>query len=111
QRANVNSDNSAMCWFTPADIRPEIALLRNHRTSYLGVVNPPAELADRVANTITRQRAYVEAIGDGDEPDVAEKRACDVVGIAVPQQLDRPRKLGELGRLVPRPLETDQEAS
>lgn len=33
--------------------------------------------------------------------------ACDALGIAVPQQLDTPRRLGELGQLVRRPPETD----
>src|SRR5690606_27193813 len=47
----------------------------------------------------------------GETPEAATKVACDALGIAVPQQLDRPRKLGELGRPVPRPPETDQEAS
>lgn len=107
-RAMVKGRTSDMRWVTPGDIRSEVARLRKQRTSAIGVVNPPAELADRVADTITWQRAYVEAIGDGDAPDVAEKRACDALGIAVPQQLDTPRRLGELGQLVRRPPETDE---
>src|SRR5690606_16187849 len=98
-------------WIMPADINQSVRRIRKARTDAMGPVNPPAELADRPAVENNWKREYARAIGDGETPEAATKVACDALGIAVPQQLDRPRKLGELGRLVPRPPETDQEAS
>lgn len=94
-------------WVTPGDVRAEVARIRKVRTSALGVFYPPAELDDDVPKAIAWQRAYVEAIGDGETPDAATKRACDAIGIAVPLQLDTRRNLGPLGSLVRRPPEKD----
>lgn len=87
-RDMVKGRTSDMRWVTPGDIRAEVTRVRKIRTGALGVVNPPGELADRVADTIAWQRAYVEARGDGEEHEAAEKRACDAVGIPVPLQLE-----------------------
>jgi len=75
-------------WVTPGDVRAEVARIRKARTSALGEVNPPAELDESPRRSITWLRAYVEAIGDGESPDAATKRACDALGIEVPPQLD-----------------------
>lgn len=89
-------------WLMPAHINAEVRRIRKTRTDTIGKVNPPAELADRPHVENTWKREYANAIGDGEEPDSATKRACAVVGVPVPLQIDSPRRLGDLGRLARR---------
>lgn len=95
-------------WLMPAHVNAEVRRIRKARADAMGEVNPPAELADKPAMENAWKREYTRAICSGEEPEAATKVACDALGIAVPQQLDTPRRLGELGQLVRRPPETDE---
>lgn len=75
-------------WLMPAHINAEVRRIRRARSEALGVVNPPAELADRPHVENTWKREYTRARCDGEEHAAAEKRACDAVGITVPLQLE-----------------------
>jgi hypothetical protein len=75
-------------WLLPAHVNAEVRRIRKARADAMGVVNPPAELADRPALENTWKREYARAICDGEEPDAAEKRACDALGIDIPLQLE-----------------------
>lgn len=89
-------------WIMPSDINTEVRRIRRTRTDAIGAVHPPAELDGHPGKTITWTREYARAIGDGETPDGATKRACDALDIPVPVQIDTPRNLPELGRLVRR---------
>lgn len=89
-------------WVTPGDVRAEVKRVRKIRTDAIGAVVPPAELDGDPAKTITWTRSYVRAVGDGETPEAATERACRALDIPVPAQIDTPRNLPELGRLVRR---------
>ena len=75
-------------WLLPAHVNAEVRRIRKARADAMGVVNPPAELADRPALENNWKREYARAICDGEEPAAATKRACDALGIDVPLQLE-----------------------
>lgn len=75
-------------YLMPIHVNTEVRRIRKARTDAMGPVNPPAELADRPATENTWRREYARAIGSGASPEVAEKHACDALGIPVPLQLD-----------------------
>jgi len=89
-------------WLLPAHINAEVRRIRKGRADTIGDVHPPAELADRPALENTWKREYARAVCDGETPEAATKRACDALDIPVPAQIDTPRNLPELGRLVRR---------
>jgi len=76
-------------WIMPSDINTAVRAMRKARTERIGADEiPPAALDEKPAVALTWTREYRRAIGDGEAPDAATKRACDAVGIAVPLQLD-----------------------
>lgn len=88
-------------WLMPAHINAEVRRIRRSRTEKIGADElPPAELDGQPAHAITWTREYRRAIGDGDEPEQAAKRACAAVGIAVPEQLEADPRPGEVRRLL-----------
>jgi hypothetical protein len=87
-------------WLMPAHVNAEVRRMRKARTDAIGELNPPADLG--VADDTAWVRAYVRAIGDGKTPEAATEHACRVLDIPVPAQIDTPRNLPELGRLVRR---------
>ena len=88
-------------WLMPAHINAEVRRIRRSRTEKIGSDElPPADLDDQPARAITWTREYRCAIGDGHEPDVAEKLACAAVGIAVPAQIEPTRRPDEVRRLM-----------
>src|SRR5690606_3115883 len=89
-----NPRASSTDWHMPAHVNAEVRRIRKARADAMGEVNPPAELADRPAMENAWKREYTRAVCSGETPEAATKVACDALGIAVPQQLDRPRKLG-----------------
>lgn len=93
---------SSTDYLMPLHVNAGVRAIRKQRTDAMGPVNPPAELADRPHVENTWKREYARAIGDGETPDAATKRACDALDIPVPAQIDTPRNLPELSRLVRR---------
>lgn len=89
-------------WIMPSDINAMVRGMRKARTDAMGPVNPPAELADKPHVENSWRREYARAIGDGETPEAATERACRALDIPVPAQIDTPRNLPELGRLVRR---------
>lgn len=93
-------------WIMPSDINAAVRAIRRARTDAISDQEvPPAELADRPAVAITWTREYRRAIGDGDAPSVAEKRACAAVGIEVPARIEGTHAMpavGHLTRRIPR---------
>ncbi len=90
-------------WIMPADINAAVRSMRRQRTDTIADVNPPAELADRPAMENNWKREYARAIGDGELPEAATKRACDALGIDVPLQLDPIPRPEEVRRLMAAP--------
>lgn len=93
---------SSTDYLMPLHVNAGVRAIRKQRTDAMGPVNPPAELADRPHVENTWKREYARAIGDGETPEVATERACRALDIPVPAQIDTPRNLPELGRLVRR---------
>lgn len=93
---------SSTDYLMPIHVNAGVRAIRKQRTDTIADVNPPAELADKPHVEAGWKREYARAIGDGETPEAAVKRACDALGIAVPAQIDTPRNLPELGRLVRR---------
>lgn len=79
---------SSTDWLMPLHVNTEVRRIRKIRTDTIGDVNPPAELADRPHAENNWKREYARAIGDGETPEAAVKRACDALGIGVPLQLE-----------------------
>lgn len=72
----------------PADINTEVRRIRKIRTDTIGDVVPPGELADFPMREMAWKREYARAIGDGETPDAATKRACDALGVTVPLAIE-----------------------
>lgn len=79
---------SSTDWLMPLHVNTEVRRIRKIRTDAIGDVNPPGVLSDRPALENSWKREYARAIGDGETPDAATKRACDALGIDVPLQLE-----------------------
>lgn len=90
-------------WLLPAHINTEVRRIRKARADAIGDVNPPAELADKPALENTWKREYARAVCDGETPDVAVKRACDALDIAVPLQLEAVPRPEAVKRLMAAP--------
>lgn len=93
--------NSSGDYLKPAHVNAEVRRIRKERVDRIGDGGiPPAELADRPHIEATWKREFARAVGDGDQPDVAEKRACDAVGIEVPAQIEPTRRPEEVRQLM-----------
>lgn len=75
-------------YLMPIHVNTEVRRIRRTRTDAIGDVNPPAILADLPDRENGWKREYTRAIGDGETPDAAVKRACDAVGVDVPLELE-----------------------
>ncbi len=88
-------------WIMPSEINAAVQAMRRTRTEKIGADElPPAELDGQPAHAITWTREYRRAIGDGDEPEQATKRACAAVGIAVPAQIEPTPRPEQVRRLM-----------
>jgi hypothetical protein len=85
-------------WLMPAHVNAGVRAIRRRRTDAIGGMNPPPELD--VADTIVWARSYVLAIGDGEEHQAAQKRACAAVGVEVPAQIEGTHRMPAVGHLV-----------
>lgn len=93
---------SSTDYLMPIHVNAGVRAIRKARTDTIADVNPPAELADKPHVENNWRREYARAIGDGEPPEAAFERASTALGIDVPAQIDTPRNLPELGRLVRR---------
>jgi hypothetical protein len=76
-------------YLKPLHVNTEVRRIRKTRTDAIGADEiPPAALDHEPSRALTWTREYRRAIGDGEAPDAAVKRACDAVGVDVPLQLD-----------------------
>ena len=90
-------------YLKPLHVNTEVRRIRKERTDRIGLDEiPPAELDKHPARALAWTREYRRAIGDGETPDAATKRACDAVGVAVPLAIETVRHLPDVGRLVRR---------
>lgn len=88
-------------WLMPAHINTEVRRIRKIRTDAIGAEEiPPADLAESPARALAWTREYRRARGDGEEHTAAEQRACDAVGVAVPEQIEGARRMPAVGHLV-----------
>lgn len=88
-------------WIMPSDINAMVRAMRKARTDGIGADEiPPAELAESPSRAITWTREFRRAIGDGETPDAATKRACDALGIPVPRQLETTPRPDHVKRLM-----------
>lgn len=94
-------------WLLPAHINAEVRRMRRARTDAIGADEiPPAELSEHPMRALAWTREYRRAIGNGDLPEVATKRACEAVGVEVPPMIEGTRTMPEVGHLVRRvPME------
>lgn len=90
-------------WIMPSEINAAVQAMRRTRTDKIGSDElPPAELDDQPAVAVTWTREYRRAIGDGHEPETAEKRACAAVGIEAPAAIEGGRAMPAVGHLTRR---------
>lgn len=76
-------------YLMPIHVNTEVRRIRKTRTDAIGADEiPPAALDHEPSRALTWTREYRRAIGDGETPDAAVKRACDAVGTPVPLELD-----------------------
>jgi hypothetical protein len=79
---------SSTDYLMPIHVNTEVRRIRRTRTDAIAADEiPPAALDHEPARALTWTREYRRAIGDGEAPDAATKRACDAVGVAAPLQL------------------------
>lgn len=71
-------------WIMPAAINAGVLSIRKTRLDAMQSPQPPQSLDGHPGRELTWQRAYREAIGDGETEDRATIRACDALGIPVP---------------------------
>lgn len=91
-------------YLKPIHINAGVRAIRRNRTDRIGADEiPPADLDMYPARALAWTREYRRAIGDGEEPQAAQKRACDAVGIDVPLQLDPVPRSEEIKRLMAAP--------
>lgn len=88
-------------YLKPLHVNTEVRRIRKERTDRIGMdETPPAELAENPARALGWTREYRRAIGDGETPDAATKRACDAVGIEVPLAIEGTHRMPAVGHLV-----------
>lgn len=87
-------------YLMPIHVNAGVRAIRKRRTDTIADVHPPAELADTLARETAWTREYRRAIGDGATPDEATVRACAVVGVEVPLQVEGTHRMPEVGHLV-----------
>lgn len=80
-RGMAKSRTSAQRWVTPGDISTEVTRIRRERTSRLSSPQPPQELDGHPGRELAWTRAFVTAIGDGQDEAQADATACRVVGV------------------------------
>ncbi|MEE6280175.1 hypothetical protein [Georgenia sp. MJ170] len=68
-------------WLTPGHLFGEVRRLRRARIGNRSAPAPPPSVAGDGWAQLRFQRAYIEALGDGDDDDVADERACAAVGV------------------------------
>jgi hypothetical protein len=68
-------------WVTPGDVAAEVARVRRARVAAMPSPQPPEELDGVPAREIAWTRAYVAAIGDGQDEATADATACRAAGV------------------------------
>jgi hypothetical protein len=96
---------SSTDYLMPIHVNAGVRAIRRARTERIGIDEiPPAELAEQPARALGWTREYRRAIGDGETPDAATKRACEAVGVEVPLAIEGTHRMpavGHLARTVP----------
>lgn len=88
-------------YLMPIHVNAGVRAIRKARTDTIADTEvPPAALDEHPARALAWTREYRRAIGDGELPEVAVKRACDAVGVEVPAQIEGARTMPEVGHLV-----------
>lgn len=90
-------------YLKPLHVNAEVRRIRKERVERIGDGGiPPAELADKHYVEAAWRREFARAIGDGDQFDTAEKRACAAVGVEVPAVIEGGRAMPAVGHLTRR---------